>query len=404
MDLLDDSSSCASSSLDEEKEEEEETTISHPKHHPPPEPQPIRIARKARKILSLAAVLPQHILDELTQRQDENSSDDDDDDRKVSSPIMKRRSITTTTTTSRSNDGRMSHFLSDLKAVRPTTGDSSFEFHKRESSSSRGVTTTQPLGAALLQTTTFLQKAGTAGVRNIHETEEYATNDSSSFIQKKKDNHAPTEPTEQISVEHSSQPPNHPIIKRLSLVRPVILESAPRIIIPSHQDDSVACTTAAHSSSARMLSSNHFPVEHTDEPSTGMHTNDDDNGDQHYINHTNKRSRREMEKALRKGNFQSLDASQNHVTHYLEQARPDSFVPDPETYAVPQHGIKVVPTAMYDPKAGTSTNLAAGKGRGKNQIHHLMASAANLELQRARGMASSGSSSHRANAKQKYGW
>jgi hypothetical protein len=327
MDLLDDSSS--SSSVEDE---EKDVTVG---------------VRKARKLLSLAAVLPQSILEELTQQRGNDSSDEDDE----RPPSSKSRPV--------SKDG-ISNFLAELQAVRPTSVPGNHSLSR-----SNRVTTTSDLGTAFLQTTTVVQKGST--IRNIHQEESSPKND--------------------LLAEPSIRAP----VKRLSTIRPVV-ESAPAIDLESSVRPAVSTApavamgstiSAAPDTSATQMTEPHY-TEFTP-------TNDDTN---------RKRSRREMEKALRNGDFQTLQ-----VTHYVEQANPDAYVPDPETYAVPQHGIKVVPTAMYDPKAGTATNLAAGKGRGKNQIHHLMASAANLELQRARGMAaSSNASSHRANAKQKYGW
>jgi hypothetical protein len=114
-----------------------------------------------------------------------------------------------------------------------------------------------------------------------------------------------------------------------------------------------------------------------------------------------KRSRKEMERALRHGNLDAVMDDSQFVS--LEQSQPDSYTPQPETYAVPQYGIRVAATAMYDPSQGAAVT-GVKKGRGKNQINHLMASAANLELQRARQGNSNIGKMHRANAKQKYGW
>lgn len=114
-----------------------------------------------------------------------------------------------------------------------------------------------------------------------------------------------------------------------------------------------------------------------------------------------KRSRKDIERELRQGNFDAVVDQSSVVT--IQQASPDSFIPQPETYAVPQHGIKVATTAMYDPSQGAAVG-GLNKGRGKNQINHLMASAASLELQRARQGNSNIGKVQRANAKQKYGW
>jgi hypothetical protein len=331
MDLLDDASSTSSS-----------MEIDHA----------VQPARKARKLLSLAAVLPPSILEELTQQRgnDDDSSDDDDDDdddrlETKSRPVSK--------------DG-ISNLLAELQAVRPG-------IHLLPSSKVQGRSTTD-LGTAFLQTTTVVQKGNK--VRNIHHEDYTNGNDGETELP--------------IRAPH--------VVKRLSTVRPVIQSSAPIVAIESTVRPIIEAAPAIVMESTASIVPQRSAISISETNRTeSTQPNDDTN---------RKRSRRGKEKALRNGDFQALQ-----VTHYVEQANPDAYVPDPETYAVPQHGIKVVPTAMYDPKAGTATNLAAGKGRGKNQIHHLMASAANLELQRARGMAgTSNASNHRANAKQKYGW
>jgi hypothetical protein len=125
-----------------------------------------------------------------------------------------------------------------------------------------------------------------------------------------------------------------------------------------------------------------------------------------------KRSRKDLERVLRQGNLSAafdLPSSNTAGTTppfvSLHQAHPEAYTPDPETYAVPTHGIRVAPTAMYDASAGTAV-IGTNNSRGKNQIHQLLASAASLELQRARGLGTEKgkASSHRANAKTKYGW
>ena len=141
---------------------------------------------------------------------------------------------------------------------------------------------------------------------------------------------------------------------------------------------------------------------------------------------TKKRSRQELERALRQGNVHvlqdpSLSLAFQVDVHSLQQADPAEYAPNSETAneealrQSQQHGIRVGPTLMYDASTGAAEKFVAGadggprlKGRGKNQIHHVVAAAAQLEMQRARqnlpGASSSSGSTHRANAKAKYGW
>jgi hypothetical protein len=94
----------------------------------------------------------------------------------------------------------------------------------------------------------------------------------------------------------------------------------------------------------------------------------------------------------------------------MQQAQPDAYTPQEESYAaVAVHGVKVAPTAMYDPSDGQAVVETSiyGVKREMNQINQLMASAANLEQQRTQGIggtANQAGKTHRANAKSKYGW
>eukprot|EP00977_Amphora_coffeiformis_P000065 scaffold15_cov204-Amphora_coffeaeformis.AAC.10 len=123
-----------------------------------------------------------------------------------------------------------------------------------------------------------------------------------------------------------------------------------------------------------------------------------------------KRRRQEMERLLRQGQWDAaLDPSASAVSRVLEMDQPQAFVPtDGAAQNVDTTGlVRMAATPMYDPSQGQAVvgQAAGSAGRGKNQINHLLASAANLELARARGMAAKpGQNSHRANAKRKYGW
>lgn len=131
-----------------------------------------------------------------------------------------------------------------------------------------------------------------------------------------------------------------------------------------------------------------------------------------------KRRRQEMERLLRQGQLDAaLDQSSassgtntNSVAaNTISLQQPQAYVPtDGAAAHVDTTGlVRVAPTPMYDPRQGQAVvGTGGGAGRGKNQINHLLASAANLELARARGMVAKpgGQNPHRANAKRKYGW
>jgi hypothetical protein len=255
--------------------------------------------KRGKKILSLSAVLPQHILNQLTQGI--SDSEDEDDAPRTSGRLPTR---------SQNDDTDLKSFLSDLQAA-PTTG----LFTKKPSK----------------------QQPSTPWKVSVMETE----------AQKPQ---ADTDPSPAASPAVRIAPR----VNAAPMTRPAAPAVESRASQAPHQETHSAATA---------------------QPSI------------------RKRSRKEMERELRAGNF---DAIQPTSEVHQEQGH---YTPAPE--AVPVHGIKVVPTAMYDPASG-KTIAGIGGGRGKNQINHLMAAAANLELERSR--AGNVGKTHRANAKAKYGW
>jgi hypothetical protein len=313
--------------------------------------------RKGRKILSLAAVLPQHIVDQLMKSQvqgDGDNSSDEEDEKRAATGTAKQA-----VTHSGARDQGISSLLSELSAARPSTGSVTTGSKKKESTPQR-----ERMGAAFLQKRSVVVDAENE-VRDIHRKEE------ESYVQ---------EPSTEQETSSTVPPPPTPAVSSFRRA------AAPSVRIKNPAPVVTAAPVA--------------PPQFSQQQQDELPPPDD--------RAARKRSRREMERALRRGDFSAALQGNEHVAS-VDQAQPDAFTPEPETYAIPQHGIKVVPTAMYDPSAGVATAVApgAGKGRGKNQIHHLMASAATLELQRARGLGPSGASAgkaHRANAKHKYGW
>jgi hypothetical protein len=114
-----------------------------------------------------------------------------------------------------------------------------------------------------------------------------------------------------------------------------------------------------------------------------------------------KRSRREIEKALRSGDLDAVDGSVEFQTLDSESS---VYVLDlPSTTTQNRSGVRIAPVAMYDTKAGKDVLGAgvSGKAKSKNQINFLMASAAAFEANEAQ---KTRVKTQRANAKRKYGW
>ncbi|KAL9180292.1 hypothetical protein ACHAXT_008262 [Thalassiosira profunda] len=132
-----------------------------------------------------------------------------------------------------------------------------------------------------------------------------------------------------------------------------------------------------------------------------------------------RKQRREEERALRSGAFDSAAATD------LQGPSPTEFAPTAHAAAVASRaarargvaaggGGSVKNIAMYDPSSGGDVKGlgVTGKHRSKHQINQLMASAISLEAERAGqaelarfGMGGgTGKGSSRADAKRKYGW
>lgn len=303
---------------------------------------------KGKKILSLSSVLPQHILERLTKSEVQGEMDSDDED------FAKSKQATTKKPSSESRRGKdegLSGLLSALHSA-PTAGLIAKSVPKAE-------VKRESMGAAFLSsTTTTTTSKSKSTIRDIH-VEDVHSDDDESYVEE------PVVSRKRPAPAPPAPPVRRPVSAAPRVAAPPPATAAPPVSEPYYQAPVAAAAPLAPEAAA---------------PSR-------------------KRSRKDIERALRQGNLSAVD---DQVTTQIAQAQPNQYRPAEETYAVPQHGIKVAATAMYDPKAGAAV-IGKGGGRGKNQITHLMAAAANLELQRARNPSQMGNT-HRANAKQKYGW
>ena len=332
-------------------------------------PSSSKAAALSRKMLSLQAVLPPHIFAQLTKSQREGETatndDDDDDDDDHDSPPSKSKQTTRTTVAAQSQDPGVSRLLQALHGTgtQDDTNDNGKTPDKKPNQPSL------PMGAAFLSTTTTIIKPSEeSAVRDIHVSE--------TTTQTTKPVDSEMEEETKTTLESTSR----------SLLAPKFSTTAPHYVQPSLAPD--VPVTGEPMTSATTAADALYPVE--PEPQNQRQS------------HVPKRNRKEMEKLLRHGHLDQMD---NDTMVQLEQASPHAFVPQPEVTQVPTHGVRNVPTQMYDPSAGGT--VTGVRGRGKNQISHLLGQAANLELARARGMNGSGGAggtSHRASAKRKYGW
>lgn len=414
-------------------------------------------SKRGKKVLSLQAVLPQHILEQLTKSQVRSqlaaaadSDDDDDDDssddgdngdyanaqkRKAFKNDQKKKPATATAVAIKKAahvvgakaDAGISSFLSELHAAPVITAAgpvprlSSSLSYKPPSSSSAAASSVkklhQPMGAAFLSATTVTVSTSinnksntTSNVRDIHGEESSTSSEmmlhQTSDVNKKatrKQLPAPA-PAPQLQEPSSSMNKNS-TNTGMGLRLPVVM-AAPRVrAAPAIAVSAMMKSQQQQEQPATAGTSSHVQEQH--EPAATAEA----------LQKSGKRSRKEMERLLRHGQLDDAVMMKDTGMTCMDQAAPDQYAqhnaPEGEmvdSSLIQQHGVRVVPTPMYDASSG-QTVKGIGGARGKNQISHLLQSAASLELSRARDAASSTASSstqigktNRANAKRKYGW
>ena len=347
---------------------------------------------KGKRILSLQSVLPAHILEQLTKSQvrgdalNTNTNDDDDDD-DWEPPASSSKAPPSFKATNRnsSNDAGIDSFLSELHQSAPAT-----TITNNKSSRPTTAAPPAPLGAAFLSTTTVVTtttKGQPGMVRDIH---------GENFLSTKRDE---TEEPTFMSKQSTTTSSVLRAAPRHSVPRPSTTKNSP---LTAPAANAAATTIANPTTTANIL--------HSGMKSTDNNDNNDNNANAAVPPNSNKRRRQEMERLLRQGQLDAaLDASNTSNANITAMEQPVSLGPtDGASLPVDTTGlVHMKATPMYDPKQGTAVLSSGGgaPGRGKNQINHLLASAANLELARARGMvphATHGQNSHRANAKRKY--
>ena len=335
-------------------------------------------ARRAKKLLSLQAVVPKHIWDELNTHNEKEEDDDDEED--SVEQARRKKASKPKQTVQRSHDPQLSRLLNDLHNTESTTATKK---SKASRPSSNPKQESQPLGTAFLTSTTVTirksknqvdEKEETI-VRDIHGEESSALVGGVETVVESDDE-------DFIQLETKALAPRDAPPKRRVQAAPSV---APRPPAPSATASAIP------------------PMAHISEESMETDTTPIQSVSQ--LKQQKRHKRKEMERMLRHGNIgdaardDSMIAANLQAPDHTHQAN----IPQAEP-SVPQHGVRAVPTQMYNPSAGMTT--AGVRGRGKNQINQLLGQAANLELERARaaGVGAPKQTIHRANAKRKYGW
>jgi hypothetical protein len=330
---------------------------------PPPAAASVKTSRRGKRIVSLHAVLPTHILDQLEKSTTRGDLDSDDDALPEQPKYDGKRHAVV------GKDEGLSSFLSDLRSAPSATFlGGNVEAEDKKSAPS------QPLGHAFTTTTsvTLSRSNGDNKVLDVHATKPETR---VSTVTKKQSE--VVKPAESRSFAAVTAVPRPSVsVPRPGTNRPIALAKTAPPQPPA-------------AGQVPMQQSAYYKPDQDEEPKVDPRR-------------AKKRSRKEMEKALRSGNLSALESSDMTTL----EAEGSVYVPQEETYAVPSSGaVRMTSVRMYDPKAGSDVvqSDVTGKQRGKHQINQLLASAASLELQRARAVGG-GAKPKRADAKRKYGW
>jgi hypothetical protein len=423
--------------------------------------------KKGSRILSLAAVLPQHILDQLTKAtsssgggyngySDDSDEDDEDDYFRPPPPKAKPGASTTVSSTSsmpsptqkiHSKDPELTSFLEELKATKSSAKAKKKNSNKtnQEDASSSGNTSSAPpktvLGAAFLTSTVetiIKRKTKQPNVRDVHGGESRPASRSAAvttsvpttipftthpkmplppakslelLMAATKDYDTHESVNDKYKNDESSQEeeqddaPEFPPPSAPSNTHRPMMMMMPRAIRAAPSLAPAVAVRAAPSTTYSYASSSSLSASSASYPPPLAQQQQ-----QQQPIQSKKARRRQLEQMLRAGNTAEITGDIQ-----LEGQAPDQYIPEEQTYQAPaSHGVRVVPVSMYGSAGATTTGAdISGKQRSKHQLNALMASAASLEQQRVRapfssssqqGPSSSSGNTHRANAKRKYGW
>ena len=330
-------------------------------------------SKKGKRIVSLHSVLPRHIAEQLTRS---SGADVDSDDEEENRPTPKKSMATR----NESRDAELASLLSDLHAA-PTTN-----LLLKPAVSNKEAQPPTRLGLDLLRVETKTTTTTTAAGATT------TTTTTTSGAQQTRN--APKPKQASPCGTHDDSPL---VGTGRHLKRPKI-NAAPRVTVVASR--SSEGTTGQGGEKDLVVGPAALGVNNSQTRPVGYVDDDDNDNKLVDSRRAKKRSRQEMEKALRAGNFSALDG---YTTQSIQPAANVYMAPQEESAAATGLGIRVAPVRMYDTKAGGDVIGAkiSGKAKSKNQINFLMASAAAFEMNQSQAQRLK---SHRVSAKRKYGW
>lgn len=445
MDLLggysSNSDSENSNSDDESQSDQNQIVSPIPQPQTKPEskegPSSTHITKQKKKLLSLNAVLPSEIFERLTRsiHDDDSSSDEDDEEESIRNKgTINRKNIRkgngelqTASKNHKSgslaqDDMGISSLLHDLKSNVASASSKKKPISIVDQRDTEQNDEKEVMGFAFTKVTTTTvkraknQKNDNADVIQIHGVE-----------QKKKSHPGTKLNSESISLNTSTiaKPSPKPSSAMLPPPPPPIPTASSSVSSTSRMNftlprpstkSTISAAPSISSSSSLSAPIALYSGTHHYRPSPQMAQSQSQQ--QLPPQQPSKKTKRQIQQALRSGNFSDL--SDDVITNIHNPSANNSFnVPsNSQTSSSFPSTKSVASSEIYDPKQGkmvanyahgSGSNLnddgkkMAGKMRSKHQIHHLVQNARVLEANRRLHGHSSGGS-NRVDAKRKYGW
>lgn len=359
----------------------------------------VQVSKKGKKLLRLNAVLPPEILDRLTKgaASDTDSDDDGDEIATVNKPERinngtKKKDITIGLGSSTVADNGLNSLLTDLSGFTPSVV------------AKKGEQKEEKLGMAFMTVSTSVSRKkrnAPSHVVDIHQSLNNDNKGSKEIVVEDVDSDSEdktpsqntslkqTEDKDKVEPLFPSKPASH--IRRTVPRPPSGLSAGMKRPINATPMPSNYNSTLISSSSAA-----------SEERNRGLQ-----NEQQEVRPPQKKRSKKEIEKALRAGNLDSV----NEYTQKIESISSNN----PNQQQILASGLSEGGSSFgtaglerYIPSEGASIKQGglSGKMKGKHQIHALVSSAAKYEAEQRRmnAMGTNKGKSSRADAKKKYGW
>ena len=350
----------------------------------------VQVSKKGKKLLRLNAVLPPEILDRLTKGAASDTDSDDDGDenptlnKREGKNAIKKKDITIGLGSSSAADNELNSLLTDLSGFTPSAVVK------------KGEEKEEKLGMAFMTVSTSgsrKKRNAPSDVVDIHQSskkivvedvdsdsEDETPSQNKSLRQaEEKDKTEPLFPSKPSSPIRRTVP-RPPSGLSVGMKRPI--NATP---MPSNYNSSLISSAASEE------------------------TNRAQQNEQEEVRPPQKkRSKKEIEKALRAGNLDSV----NEYTQKIDSISSNS--PN-EQQILASSGLSEGGSSFgtsglerYIPSEGASIKQGglSGKMKGKHQIHALVSSAAKYEAEQRRmnAMGTNKGKSSRADAKKKYGW